>query len=330
MNESADIADEGRVAEVANSIAEDRIFYVFQDVLSVFKPNEVLYSECLVRLIGQDGRIYSAEWFIPSLDALRLVPMLDRHMVKLVLDLLEADPVVILGCNLSADNFEDAQKWRAILGQIQQRPHLASRLVLEVTETQNMCNPQICAELIAEVRRLGCRIALDDFGSGFASPRLLQLLDFDIVKIDQAFVRNIRPSLDGRSSLQNIVGFASSYAPVVVVEGIETAEQFDAASTAGATHCQGCFFSGEGASGTSSPRNAELTLTPAKVIIQRHSCADGRAGARRLSWCHCTFRPLLARLSDFFLPAVATPVSHLSEIALIAGRNGSHAGALYG
>lgn len=69
------------------------------------------------------------------------------------------------------------------------------------------------------------------------------MIDFDIVKIDQTFCNDIRPSAEGRNSLQNIIGLAASFAPLIVVEGVETATQTDAARVAGATHLQGHFFS---------------------------------------------------------------------------------------
>lgn len=228
---------------IAKAIIDDRISCFVQDVRSALATDQTFYGECLARLSDQSGRVYAASEFVPYLDALREAPMLDRHMLKLVLDLLETDSALVLGCNLSADNVADTATWNAIFGQIRDRAHLARRLVLEITETREWSSLSFCSDMIAEVRSLGCRVALDDFGVGFASPRLLQLIDFDIVKIDQAFVHDIRRSAEGRNSLQNIVEFASSFAPLIVVEGVETAAQIDAARAAGATHFQGHFFS---------------------------------------------------------------------------------------
>ncbi len=238
-----DILDKKNVGIVADAIADDRIGCAVQDVCSATAPGKILYGECLARLTGTDGCVYPANAFVPCLEALHETPMLDRHMLKMVLDLLEAEPTKVLGCNLSADNIADAAAWNAILNQILDRSHLARRLVLEVTEAQEMGRLPFCADVIAEVRSLGCRVALDDFGAGSASPRLLQLINFDIVKINPAFVHDIRPSFNGRDSLQNIVGLASSFAPLIVVQGVETAAQIDAARAAGATHVQGHFLS---------------------------------------------------------------------------------------
>ncbi len=243
MFKHLDILDEKHVEIVANAIADDRIGCVIEDIRSASDNDESLYGECLARLIGPDGRMYAASAFVPCLHVLREVSMLDRHMVKLVLDLLDADPMSVLGCNLSADSIADAAVWNDILDQLHHRSHLAPRIVLEVTEAHGLNSLLFCVDKIAEARSLGCLFALDDFGAGFASPRLIQLIDFDIIKINQAFVCDIRPSFEERNSLQNIVGLASSFAPRIVVEGVETVAQIEAARAAGATHFQGNFFS---------------------------------------------------------------------------------------
>ncbi|MFC0246654.1 EAL domain-containing protein [Falsochrobactrum ovis] len=243
MLDHINILDEKHLEMVAKAIADDRIRSSVQDIRSAVATDEILYGECLARLIDPDGKVYAASEFVPYLEARHDAPMLDRHMLKLVLDLLEVDPKLVLGCNLSAENVSNTPAWNAILVQILDRAYLARRLILEMTETREWTNISFCADVIAEVRGLGCRVALDDFGAGFASPRIVQLIDFDIVKIDRAFIHDIRRSHDGSNSLRHIVAFASCFAPIVVVEGVETVAQVETAQLAGATHIQGHFFS---------------------------------------------------------------------------------------
>ncbi|WP_332304799.1 EAL domain-containing protein [Rhizobium sp. GR12] len=259
MFEQFVMPDEACVEIVASAIADQRIGCVVQTVWSLNPSEDVLYGECLARMIDPDGEVIAAGAFVSRLEAGGGAPMLDRHMLKLVLDRLEADPMAVLGCNMSADNFTDATVWCGILDQIQCRPYLAPRLILEVTESSAITDLSFSARKIADVQKLGCRVALDDFGAGFASPRLVQLIDFDIVKIDKAFVHDIRPSSEGSNSLRHIVAFASCFAPAVVVEGIESTAQVDVARAAGATHVQGHLFAMTPARIVAAPRNAEVS-----------------------------------------------------------------------
>lgn len=206
------------------------------------EPDAILYKECLARLEGDGGRTWTAQQFISALEQAGAISLLDHRMLALVLERLASDPAAVLGCNLSADTLANPTTWNGILELIRARPDLASRLVLELTETRPLDDPERAAAMLAEARKLGCRVALDDFGIGFASPRLAQQIHADIIKIDKSFVVDIRPSPDGSDSLRHLVGFASACAPIIVVEGIETVEQAHTAHAAGATHLQGYFF----------------------------------------------------------------------------------------
>ncbi|MCK4207341.1 EAL domain-containing protein [Brucella pituitosa] len=243
MFEHLDVADHRHIEIVDEAMADGRLGFAVQRICAANSPEQTLYEECLARLTGPDGRVYSAGEFIPPLDVFGAAPMVDQHILGLVLDQLDHDSDAVLGCNLSADNFGFDALWDGVLEQVRSCPHLASRLVLELTESQALQSLSFSAKAIMEIRSLGCRVALDDFGAGFASPRLVQLIDFDIVKIDKAFIHDIRRSADGSNSLSHIVAFASCFAPIVVVEGVETAAQVEAARVAGATHIQGHFFS---------------------------------------------------------------------------------------
>lgn len=243
MFDHLDFLDSRYVDIVEAAIADGRASCNVQAVHAVDDIDTILYGECLATLQGPDGNVYGAGDFIPALEALREAPLIDRYMVRFVLDLLEDDPRAVLGCNLSAENFIDRTSWDAIAGQIQARSELAPRLILEVTETREFCELALSSRMIDNIRNLGCRVALDDFGTGYASPSLLRLIDFDIVKIDQSFLDTVRPSVRGGSSLAHLVNFASCYAPTLVVEGVETEIQAEQAALAGATHLQGYLLS---------------------------------------------------------------------------------------
>lgn len=237
------------LASIHILLATSALSFATQPVFSASKTQKkhcdsdaVLYKECLARLENDGGRSWTAEQFISALEQAGAVSLLDRRMLTLVLEHLASDPTAVLGCNLSADNLASPDAWNAVLDLIRARPDLASRLVLELTETRPLDDPKRATAMLAEARKLGCRVALDDFGIGFASPRLAQLIGADIIKIDKSFVVDVRPSPDGSDSLRHLVGFASSCAPIIVVEGIETIEQANTAHAAGATHLQGYLF----------------------------------------------------------------------------------------
>ncbi|WP_163266232.1 EAL domain-containing protein [Chelativorans alearense] len=242
MFDHLDILDPKRATIVARAIADGRMGFAVQGVFDATSGRDLLYGECLARLRGDDGYFYEACEFIPCLDIVGRVPELDRRMLARVLDALEADSRAVLGCNLSVANMASPEAWRLIEGQIERRQHLAHRLVLELTESEPFFCPILARQLISQVRGLGCLVALDDFGCGLSNPHRLLSIPHDIVKIDAAYVSDVRFGPDGQSSLYHMVGLAACTAPVVIVEGIESSDHLEVARSAGATHVQGSFL----------------------------------------------------------------------------------------
>src|SRR5664280_943490 len=114
------------------------------------------------------------------------------------------------------------------------------QLVLEVTESVLMENPEQAASALTELRALGIRIAVDDFGTGFSSLSYLQRFPVDVLKIDKSFVDPLNESEPASSALvTSIIGLAHSLNLEVVAEGIEREDQFERLIELGCDYGQG-------------------------------------------------------------------------------------------
>ncbi|PDT33060.1 MULTISPECIES: EAL domain-containing protein [Sinorhizobium] len=89
------------VRTVLQAGQQRRIGFSVQQVNSVKAHHEVLYSECLARLVKVDGTVVTASEFMPALEASRYAPNLDRHMLNLAVELLSNKASGPLGCNIS-------------------------------------------------------------------------------------------------------------------------------------------------------------------------------------------------------------------------------------
>jgi EAL domain-containing protein (putative c-di-GMP-specific phosphodiesterase class I) len=205
-----------------------------------------LYSECLARMMVADSVLLKSGDFVDDLEACGGIDLLDAAVVGLVLDALIDAPNVALGCNISPRTLSDPVAWKRVVSSIDERQWLAKRLTLEITETHPLNEIPDVAGRLAEVQRLGCRIAIDDFGAGYASANHLQGVDikWDIVKIDRSCFGDLRDSPSRRTRLHSLVSQASRFAPIVVVEGIETYDRLSIAQEAGARFGQGWLFDG--------------------------------------------------------------------------------------
>ncbi|MBX8827396.1 EAL domain-containing protein [Ochrobactrum sp. SFR4] len=227
-----------------NSIYETPITIAIQAVHAINDLKQVLYGECLARTMKSDGTIASIAHHIACLEKSNAIIDFDLSMLNLVLAKLDENPVAVLGLNVSAISLCDVVARKRLISMITRKPSLAMRLVVEVTETSPLSDLAFARSFLNEIKSYGCQIALDDFGTGYATPVQLLSLDFDIIKIDKLFVKQVlsRSPHQG-NSLHHLVGFAACVAPIIIIEGVETSEHFLYAAETGATHIQGYFAS---------------------------------------------------------------------------------------
>lgn len=231
-----------RSAGRADRPAAIRLGFRAEPVVDLLHPGSPeLYDECLARIMIDERMSLTGGDFVEDLEAGGDIGLLDAAVVDLVLDALADDPHVRLACNVSPRTLADADGWSWLLRRIGARAWLAGRLTLEITESLPLDEIPDAAMRLGGARNLGCRLAIDDFGAGYAVPARLRGVDiaWDVVKIDRGCFRD--PPRGGEG-LRALVLAAEAFAPVVVVEGIETRRHLAAAREAGARYGQGWLF----------------------------------------------------------------------------------------
>jgi diguanylate cyclase (GGDEF)-like protein len=118
-----------------------------------------------------------------------------------------------------------------------------SRLMLEITETASLLDPETTVPIVEELRHIGVRFALDDFGTGYSSLTQLTKIDFDQLKLDRGFVEAIH--LGGTDAIigRSVIALGLALDIPVLAEGVETEEQAQELRRLGAPLCQGYLFS---------------------------------------------------------------------------------------
>jgi diguanylate cyclase (GGDEF)-like protein len=233
---SLSISDEVRAA-----LREERVVFAFQPVVSAM-TGEVDHYECLLRMRTPDGRIISAGDFVPVVEQLGFIRLIDRYVLEKTLAELEAHPRVKLGFNISGLTAADRPWLRSLISQVRNRPDLASRLVVEITETAALYDIEESARFVSALRHSGCQVALDDFGAGHTSLRHLQSLAVDTVKIDGSFIRNLTTSADSQVFLRHLLGLAKGFGFNTVAECVSTADEAAILRREGVGFLQGYYF----------------------------------------------------------------------------------------
>ena len=154
------------------------------------------HAEVLLRMVDADGSLVLPGAFLPAAERFNLVTRIDRWVLRRVLAWMHTTPdaqgLNMLSVNLSGQSIGDRAFHRWAIGQLQGAgPALCARLCLEVTETAAVTNLADAAVFITQVRALGVRVALDDFGAGASSFGYLKSLKVDFLKIDGQFIRDL-------------------------------------------------------------------------------------------------------------------------------------------
>lgn len=136
----------------------------------------------------------------------------------------------------------------------------ASALVFEVTETALMAEPERALEVLKDLRQLGIRISMDDFGTGYASLALLKRLPVDEIKIDRLFVSDLASSAEDGAIVRAIIGLARHLGIDVVAEGVEHPEVWSKLLELGCDSAQG-FYIGR----PKALRHVEFTAVPLPI-----------------------------------------------------------------
>lgn len=225
--------------EVYRAIAEDRLFFQHERVCALAAPTNVLYLESLVRITVGDSVLLPGS-FIPALEKLSLMRPFDCFVVSRTLEAIKAMLGTSLGCNVSALSARDDHWWQPVFLELESNPQAAARLVVEITESMPS-SPVDARAFIKRLRRLGVRVAVDDFGAGFSAD-LADVCATDIIKIDRSYLRHARRGTRGLAELSRVTSIAQALAAIVVVEGVETPDDIQIARNAGLRWVQGYFL----------------------------------------------------------------------------------------
>lgn len=207
------------------------------------RTNGIVGVEALIRWNHPTRGLVMPDTFIPlaeESDAIFAIgDWVVRQAAHFSVQCRERGFPIVIAINLSARQFGDPElvpKIRETLGRAGVEP---GALELEVTETFGVLDPHRASELLAELQRVGLRIALDDFGIGHSSLSLLKHLPVDIIKIDKAFVRGLPKETSDSAIARAILAIAESIACETRAEGIESPEQAQWLASSGCHTAQG-------------------------------------------------------------------------------------------
>ena len=219
-----------------------RTFDVLYQPIVKAENAAVVGVEALLRWKHATRGEISPSLFVRVAEESALIEQLGEFVLRRAVQDAARWPALYVAVNLSPVQVRD-HKFVDLLGAILAEFKIApSRLVLEITESVLIDDPDTAKSRLQELRALGVRLAIDDFGSGYSSLTYLQQLPFDKLKIDRGFVLALEHSANAGVVIQAIVALGRALGLSVTVEGVETEEQRVLLRLAGCNEMQGFLF----------------------------------------------------------------------------------------
>lgn len=237
--------DMGWVALVKDAILNDRFNLLYQPIVTV-QSGEIHGYEVLLRLPTDDGQSIKPGGFIPAAERFGLIQNIDRWAVEHSMDYLaklHSDNIQTqFSINLSGRAVEDTELLRMIQSILNNTGLNPASLLFEITETAAIANLQAARKFIGKLKDLGCRMALDDFGSGFCSFTYLKHLPVDSLKIDGAFVQCLANAKVDQAMVQSMNQVAHALGKTTIAEFVENKQTFTLLQQYGVDYAQGHFI----------------------------------------------------------------------------------------
>ena len=204
------------------------------------------HYEALIRLRDEAGNVLPPDVFIKVAENFGLATKIDCLVVtaciRKLAELAHAGNPAGLAINLSGKSVGNAELLELIKRELAATGVDPTRIIFEITETAAFHNLELVQQFVREVKQLGCRFALDDFGVGFSSFYYIKQLDIDYLKIDGSFIRNLKDSENDRVFVQAMVEISRVYGMKVIAEWVENAETMSLLEDIGVDYGQGYHF----------------------------------------------------------------------------------------
>jgi diguanylate cyclase (GGDEF)-like protein len=227
--------------EILAALKENRLRLAYQPIIGA-KSRRASHYESLLRLVRPNGEIMTAGYFIPAAEHMGIVHLVDRFALETVIARLKAHKHVTLAVNVSGTAADDPAWLQSFVDYIHENEEVANRLIVELTETAALHHFEENAHFITQLKELGVRVAIDDFGAGYTSFRNLQMLHVDTVKIDGSYVKDLAGNPENQVFVRTLVGLAKNLGLKTVAEWVGSDADAGLLQSFGVDYFQGFHF----------------------------------------------------------------------------------------
>lgn len=228
--------------DLARAIAGNEIVPYFQPMVEL-RTGRLSGFEALARWHHPSRRIVHPAEFIPIAEQTGLIgPLTERLLVDAAREAAAWPEHLTLSVNISPVQLRDRGFAERLHAATEGTGFPFDRLMFEITETMAIGNHDLAQDVTGDLKALGAKLSLDDFGTGHANLRQLLALRFDRLKIDASFVRSMLTRGESRKVVASVIGLGHSLGMSTVAEGVEGQDEVDMLISLGCDIGQGWQF----------------------------------------------------------------------------------------
>lgn len=221
------------------ALENDNIIVYYQPLVNNHTMKVDKY-ECLVRMIDDD-KVISPFFFLEISKKANQYAQITRIVIEKAFKEFQNLPFEF-SINVSYEDIEDKTLLEFIKEQFK-KYDVASRVVWEILEDEGIKNYEVLQTFIDSVKELGCKVAIDDFGSGYSNFEHLLKMNIDYLKIDASLIKHVAKDENSYQVVKTIIEFAHSLDLKTISEYVESEEIFKITKELGSTYSQGYYFS---------------------------------------------------------------------------------------
>jgi len=225
---------------IHDALNDNRIIPYYQPIIDL-KTREIVKYEALVRLKLKDGQILSPIQFLPVAQQTPFYYEITRVMVSKTIAYFSDKPYRF-SINFSMSDLEDDEIIDTLRKHFTDYPDVAARMDIELLESEQLTNIKKVKNFISELKKFGCGISVDDFGSGYSNFTNLTEFELDSVKIDGSLIKELAHSDEHFKTVRAIMGLINEMGIESIAEFVQDEKSAQMLTELGVTHAQGYYF----------------------------------------------------------------------------------------
>ena len=234
---------------IQRAVEEDAFVLYLQPIVAIEgRLAQRRHAELLLRMVENKGteqeEIIPPSAFLPAAERYHLMPMIDRWVLHKALHMLasgstDVRQLTTCSINLSGQSLTDLKLYDYILKLLEETKVNPKRVCFEITESAVIANMEVARQFVKGLRKIGCRFALDDFGSGLSTFDYLKQLEVDYVKLDGSLVRDVATSRVSQAMVHAVNYVAHVMGMKTIAEFVESEQIMQALGKLSVDYAQG-------------------------------------------------------------------------------------------